>query len=76
MEVHKELDQDIVITSGKGTATLDGKKVPISKGDLIRVYAGTEHNIEANEGVPITLFAIYSKQEHEDRLLKIEKLEE
>src|ERR1035437_6621306 len=52
IETHEHVEQTLFISSGNGTAFLDGIEHPIKSGDALVVTPGTEHNIVNSTGGP------------------------
>lgn len=62
-EVH-DVDQTLVLVTGKGSLLSDGSITPIAQGSLVFVPAGVRHNIR-NEGQEVMkLYTIYAPAEH------------
>jgi len=62
-EVHKGIDQLIMIVDGDATAVLEGNKAKVEEGAMISVPAGMRHNIINPEDAPLKLYTIYSPPE-------------
>ncbi|MCR5459043.1 MAG: cupin domain-containing protein [Acetatifactor sp.] len=46
---HKNRDEIWIVISGEGTATLDGRRSNVKKGDIITMRAGCKHTITASK---------------------------
>ena len=62
-EVHKGIDQLIMIVEGEAKVVLEGEKAKVEEGALISVPAGTRHNIINADDEPLKLYTIYSPPE-------------
>jgi mannose-6-phosphate isomerase-like protein (cupin superfamily) len=57
---HPESDQWLLISSGEGTAVIEGKEVHLQAGSLLLIEAGESHEIR-NEGEhPLETLSLYS----------------
>lgn len=67
-EMHRVVEQRLVIVQGSGTIYLNGFKKIVHAGDAVLIPPGTRHNLVAStEGV--RLFTIYSPPNHLDNVL-------
>jgi len=66
-EVHRVVEQRIVIVEGAGTIYLNGHERDVGPGDEILIPPGTVHNLVAR--VSLKLFTIYSPPNHLDGVL-------
>ena len=64
LETHTELDQVLVVVEGGGAVTLDGDVREIGPGPLIRVAAGTLHNVVNTGGTALRLYTVYAPPAH------------
>jgi mannose-6-phosphate isomerase-like protein (cupin superfamily) len=56
--VHRGADQWLFVLSGSGSATVDGRSVPIEAGSLLCIEAGEHHEIRAEtELVTLNFYA-------------------
>ena len=66
METHEHVEQTLFISSGNGTAFLDGIEHPIKSGDALVVTPGTEHNIVNSTAGPMKIYTVYAPPNHLD----------
>ena len=62
-EVHK-VDQALYVVDGEGKVVLDGAGQDFTKGAIVVVPAGVEHNVINAGDEPMKLFTIYSPPQH------------
>jgi mannose-6-phosphate isomerase-like protein (cupin superfamily) len=62
-EVHK-VDQVLYVVDGEGKVVLDGAGQDFTKGAIVFVPAGVEHNVINAGDEPMKLFTIYSPPQH------------
>ena len=62
-EVHK-VDQALYVVDGEGKVVLDGAAQDFTKGAIVVVPAGVEHNVINAGDEPMKLFTIYSPPQH------------
>ena len=65
-ETHKYTEQTLFFLSGKGEGELDGKKFPISSGDVVVVVPGTEHNFTNTGAEALKIYTVYAPPNHID----------
>lgn len=63
-ETHTDTDQILVFVNGHGEAVFANERRPVSKGVVVVVPAGTQHNFLANAGEKLQLFTIYTPPHH------------
>lgn len=66
LQVHT-VDQVLIFTSGKGLATVAGKKQEVAAHDVVIVPAGTQHQFENTGDTPLELITVYSPAEHDPK---------
>ena len=64
-EVHQDVDQILVIVSGRAAAVLDGERSEVDRDDLVFVPAGTRHNFVNVGEEPLRLYTVYAPPEHQ-----------
>jgi putative ABC transport system ATP-binding protein len=62
-QVHST-DQTLIITSGRGLATVAGRSQVVDAGDVVVVPAGTQHQFVTLGDQPLELIKVYSPAEH------------
>jgi len=62
-ETHPDNDQVLFLEEGSGKAILGGEENEFSKGDLVLVHAGVEHNFIAGEN-GMKIITTYSPSHH------------
>jgi len=65
-ETHKYTEQTLFFLSGNGEGELNGKKFPISPGDVVVVVPGTEHNFWNTGTVDLKIYTVYAPPNHID----------
>ncbi|EJF57653.1 RmlC-like cupin [Dichomitus squalens LYAD-421 SS1] len=80
-EERHTVDQHLNFLSGTGVAVIDGKREPVSPGDVVIVPAGALHNFKNTGPTPLILSTVYAPAEHKadtvhDTLEQGERLEE
>ncbi len=63
-ETHRKVEQILFVTSGQGTAILDGKEHRVSAGEVIAVPPGVTHDIVNDGSEPLKLYTVYSPPNH------------
>jgi mannose-6-phosphate isomerase-like protein (cupin superfamily) len=63
-EVHRDVDQMLMLITGQGAVVLDGQRNFVRPGELIQVPAGMRHNVINTGTLDLRLFTIYSPPEH------------
>lgn len=64
METHPDNDQVLYFVEGEGKAVLNGEEAEITKGDLVLVNAGTEHNFMNTGEEDLKIITTYSPPHH------------
>lgn len=62
--VHQGSDQWLYVVSGSGEATVDGRDVRLSPGDLLLIAAGETHDIRAGADAPLVTVNVYAPPEY------------
>ncbi len=65
-ESYPKADQLIVIVSGAGKAVVEGAEWEVSKGSVVLVPAGHQHNIVNTGSHMLQLYSMYSPPQHRD----------
>ena len=65
-ETHKYTEQALFFLSGTGEGELDGKKFPISPGDVVVVTVGTEDNFRNTGNQDLKIYTVYTPSNHID----------
>ncbi len=65
-ETHKYTEQTLFFLSGTGEGELNGKKFPISPGDVVVVVPGTDHNFWNTGKEPLKIYTVYAPPNHID----------
>jgi mannose-6-phosphate isomerase-like protein (cupin superfamily) len=65
-ETHKYTEQTLFFLSGTGEGEFNGKKFPISAGDVVVVVPGTEHNFWNTGTEPLKIYTVYAPPNHID----------
>ena len=65
-ETHKYTEQTLFFLSGTGEGELNGKKFPISPGDVAVVVPNTEHNFWNTGTEDLKIYTVYSPPNHID----------
>jgi mannose-6-phosphate isomerase-like protein (cupin superfamily) len=65
-ETHGHAEQALFFLSGSGEGSLDGRKYPISSGDVVVVTAGTKHNFRNTGAQALKLYTVYAPPNHID----------
>lgn len=65
-ERHDQVEQTIVIESGKGVAILNEERQEVHTGDALVISPGTEHNVLNTGTEPLKIFTIYAPPNHLD----------
>lgn len=63
-ETHPATDQVFFFIEGAGEAILDGKRSPLSAGEVLCVPAGTLHNVRNTSKTAMKLLTLYAPPEH------------
>jgi mannose-6-phosphate isomerase-like protein (cupin superfamily) len=63
-ETHHDVDQVLVFVEGEGEAELDGEVTPVTRGRLVFVPAGTEHDFRNTGSSELKLYTFYAPPEH------------
>jgi len=58
--LHKERESILLIISGTGIETVDGKKIPIKAGDVLFILPGVKHTIESDSDKEIRYVEFYT----------------
>jgi mannose-6-phosphate isomerase-like protein (cupin superfamily) len=56
---HKGADQWLFVTSGTGTAAVNGRRVPLKKGSLVLIERGDRHEIRNTGRTPLVTLNVY-----------------
>jgi mannose-6-phosphate isomerase-like protein (cupin superfamily) len=56
---HKGADQWLFVTSGTGTATVNGRRVPLKRGSLVLIERGDRHEIRNTGRTPLVTLNVY-----------------
>ena len=56
---HKGADQWLFVRSGTGTATVNGRRVPLKKGSLVLIERGDRHEIRNTGRTPLVTLNVY-----------------
>jgi mannose-6-phosphate isomerase-like protein (cupin superfamily) len=76
MEVHENDDQFFRFEEGQGKCIINGNEYKVSKGSVIIVPAGAQHNIiNTLKTGSLKLYAIYSPPVHKDGIVRVTKEE-
>lgn len=57
---HPESDQWLYVAEGSGSATVDGRDVELTAGDLLLIEAGEAHEIRADERAALVTLNVYA----------------
>lgn len=57
---HPDSDQWLYVADGAGSATVAGREVELSAGDLVLIEAGEPHEIRAGERGPLVTLNVYA----------------
>lgn len=63
-EVHRGIDQVLVVLDGTGKSVLDGREYPIGSGTAVLVPEGTEHNFVNTGEDPLRIITVYGPPDH------------
>jgi mannose-6-phosphate isomerase-like protein (cupin superfamily) len=66
LEVHKGMDQILVVVEGRARATLNSKTTTLGADDLLFVPSGTKHNVRNVGRRPLKLYSVYAPPAHLD----------
>jgi uncharacterized cupin superfamily protein len=55
---HKDDEEYYYIVSGRGTMTLDGRRIPVRAGDITAVLPGGEHGLENDSDADMRIIVI------------------
>jgi mannose-6-phosphate isomerase-like protein (cupin superfamily) len=58
--LHATSDQWLFVAEGSGSATVEGKRVPLEAGDLLLVAAGESHEIRASDDAALVTLSVYA----------------
>jgi mannose-6-phosphate isomerase-like protein (cupin superfamily) len=58
--VHEGADQWLYVVSGRGRATVEGRKVVIRRGSFLLIEAGEEHEIKNDGAHPLVTINVYA----------------
>jgi mannose-6-phosphate isomerase-like protein (cupin superfamily) len=76
MEVHENNDQFFRFEEGQGKCTINGNEYKVSKGSVIIIPSGAQHNVINNSKTgSLKLYAIYSPPVHKDKIVRVTKEE-
>lgn len=62
--VHDKSDQWLYVISGRGEATVNGRRLGIESGELLLIEAGERHEIRNTGGEPLVTVNVYAPPEY------------
>lgn len=61
---HRSSDQWLYVVAGSGGATIEGRDVGLSRGDLVLIAAGETHEIRASDQEALVTVNVYAPPEY------------
>lgn len=72
-EVHKHVEQTLVVVEGNAKVILDGEVAFLRAGEAVVVLPGVEHNLLNAADIDLKLYTIYAPANHIDGRIHITK---